>query len=79
MARDDGPPIVLFEYQQTRAEHARKFLSGFSGYLHVGRLIPGSRRVAQRYPGGLLGACTAQVQRASKRFSPSAQAGKRVK
>jgi len=32
----DGPPIVLFEYQPTRAaEHPRKFLQGFSGYLHV--------------------------------------------
>ena len=32
----DGPPIVLFEYQMTRAgEHARTFLNGFHGYLHV--------------------------------------------
>jgi len=32
----DGPPIVLFEYQPTRAaEHPRQFLKGFSGYLHV--------------------------------------------
>lgn len=32
----DGPPIVLFEYQPTRAaEHPRQFLRGFSGYLHV--------------------------------------------
>jgi transposase len=32
----DGPPIVLFEYQPTRAaEHPRAFLKGFSGYLHV--------------------------------------------
>jgi hypothetical protein len=32
----EGPPIVLFEYQQTRAsEHPVNFLSGFSGYLHV--------------------------------------------
>ncbi len=31
-----GPPIVLFEYQQTRAgEHPRNFLKGFKGYLHV--------------------------------------------
>lgn len=29
-----GPPIVLFEYRQTReAKHPEKFLSGFSGYL----------------------------------------------
>jgi transposase len=32
----DGPPIVLFDYQRTRSgKHARGFLSGFSGYLHV--------------------------------------------
>jgi transposase len=33
---NNGPPIVLFDYQQTRAkEHPRKFLTGFKGYLHV--------------------------------------------
>jgi transposase len=32
----DGPPIVLFEYQRTRAgEHPIKFLKGFVGWLHV--------------------------------------------
>src|SRR5271165_6469512 len=32
----DGPPIVLFDYQQTRgSEHPHKFLKGFSGYLHA--------------------------------------------
>jgi transposase len=32
----EGPPIILFEYQPTRAGvHPREFLSGFSGYLHV--------------------------------------------
>jgi transposase len=32
----DGPPIVLFEYQPTRAaQHPRAFLQGFCGYLHV--------------------------------------------
>ena len=31
-----GPPIVLYEYQQTRSgEHPRNFLKGFKGYLHV--------------------------------------------
>jgi transposase len=31
-----GPPIVLFEYQPSRAgEHPRKFLEGFNGYLQV--------------------------------------------
>jgi transposase len=30
----DGPPIVLFEYQTTRArKHPQKFLEGFKGYL----------------------------------------------
>lgn len=44
----DGPPIVLFEYQPTRAgQHPEAFLSGFSGYLQVDgyagydRLSPG--------------------------------------
>jgi transposase len=33
---EDGPPIVLYDYQQTRAgEHPRAFLTGFRGYLHV--------------------------------------------
>ncbi|WP_425426574.1 IS66 family transposase, partial [Alicyclobacillus macrosporangiidus] len=32
----DGPPIVLFDYQETRSrEHPRRFLGGFKGYLHV--------------------------------------------
>ncbi len=32
----DGPPIVLYEYQETRSkEHPRNFLTGFKGYLHV--------------------------------------------
>jgi transposase len=32
----DGPAIILFEYQTTRAgKHPRRFLSGFKGYLHV--------------------------------------------
>jgi hypothetical protein len=34
--RSPGPPIVLYEYQQTRAgEHPRNFLKGFKGYLQV--------------------------------------------
>jgi len=34
--RDDGPPIILYDYQETRGgEHPRKFLSGFKGYLHA--------------------------------------------
>lgn len=32
----EGPPIILYDYQQTRAsKHPRKFLSGHKGYLHV--------------------------------------------
>jgi len=32
----DGPPIVMYEYQQTRSkEHPIQFLKGFEGYLHV--------------------------------------------
>lgn len=32
----DGPPIVLYDYQETRSkEHPKKFLAGFTGYLHV--------------------------------------------
>ena len=33
---DGGVPIVLYEYQPSRkAEHAEKFLEGFSGHLHA--------------------------------------------
>lgn len=32
----DGPPIVLFDYEETRSgQHPVEFLSGFSGYLQV--------------------------------------------
>jgi transposase len=32
----EGPPIVIYDYQQTRAsKHPQRFLSGFQGYLHV--------------------------------------------
>lgn len=32
----DGPPVALYDYQETRsAEHPRRFLAGFEGYLHV--------------------------------------------
>lgn len=49
--RDGGPPIVLYEYQPNRkAEHAVKFLEGFSGYLHADgyqgyHKLPGTIRV----------------------------------
>ena len=32
----EGPPIILYDYQETRAgENAKKFLNGFKGYLQV--------------------------------------------
>lgn len=32
----DGPPIILYQYQPTRARaHPQAFLAGFTGYLHV--------------------------------------------
>ncbi|WP_206923042.1 IS66 family transposase [Alicyclobacillus suci] len=32
----DGPPIVLYDYQETRSrEHPTRFLQGFHGYIHV--------------------------------------------
>lgn len=32
----DGPPIVLFDDQETRSgQHPAQFLSGFPGYLQV--------------------------------------------
>lgn len=49
--REVGPPIVLYEYQPSRkAEHAEKFLEGFSGYLHADgyqgyHKLPGNIRV----------------------------------
>jgi transposase len=32
----EGPPVILYDYQQTRAsKHPQRFLAGFRGYLHV--------------------------------------------
>ncbi|PNT90703.1 hypothetical protein CDQ84_19340 [Clostridium thermosuccinogenes] len=32
----EGPPIILYDYQTTRAgKHPKKFLEGFKGYLHT--------------------------------------------
>ncbi len=32
----DGPPIILYDYQTTRAsKHPARFLKGFKGYLHT--------------------------------------------
>ena len=50
----DGPPIVLYEYQPSRkAEHAEKFLEGFSGYLHADG-YRGYYKLARKHPGGWL-------------------------
>jgi transposase len=36
----EGPPIILYDYQPTRAgENAKQFLTGFKGYLQVDRWI----------------------------------------
>ena len=51
----DGPPVVLYEYQQRRAgEHPKAFLAGFRGYLHVDGYAGYHGR--ERHLGGLLGA-----------------------
>ncbi|MDE6280609.1 MAG: IS66 family transposase [Oscillospiraceae bacterium] len=53
-SREDGPPIVLYEYQPSRkSEHAAEFLEGFSGYLHADgyqgyHKLPESQPRAQR-------------------------------
>ena len=42
----EGPPIVLYQYRQTRGgENPRDFLAGFHGYLHVDG-YPGYHKVA---------------------------------
>lgn len=51
----DGPPIVLFDYETTRAgRHPKKFLAGFKGYLHMDgySVITGlaSKRARSRCP-----------------------------
>jgi transposase len=55
----DGPAIVLFEYQKTRAaEHPIAFLRGFHGYLHVDGYA-----AYERLPGVTLVGCMAHVRR----------------
>lgn len=52
----DGPPIILFDYQETRAaKHPKAFLHGFRGYLHVDgyiayEILPGVRGSWLRAP-----------------------------
>jgi transposase len=41
----EGPPVILYEYTRTRSgDHARKFLSGFSGF-HVSDAYAGYEKV----------------------------------
>ena len=55
----DGPPIVLFDYKETRAgKHPKKFLSGFKGYLQVDG-YPGYSMI----PGVTLVGCWAHARR----------------
>jgi transposase len=55
----DGPPIVLFEYQPTRAaEHPRAFLQGFSGFLHVDGYVG-----YEGLPGVTLSGCWSHARR----------------
>ena len=55
----DGPPIVLFEYQPTRArEHPRQFLKGFAGFLHVDGYVG-----YEGLPGVILVGCWSHARR----------------
>lgn len=55
----DGPPIILYDCQETRSgEHPGNFLAGFSGYLHVDG-YPGYNKVA----GVTLVGCWAHARR----------------
>ena len=55
----DGPPIVLYDYQQTRAtEHPSRFLKGFTGYLHVD-----GYQVYEKLPGVTPVGCWAHARR----------------
>lgn len=54
-----GPPIVLYEYQETRgAQHPKTFLSGYAGYLHVD-----GYQSYEGLPGVTLVGCWAHVRR----------------
>lgn len=55
----DGPPIILYEYQQTRARaHPQAFLHGFTGYLHVD-----GYQAYEGLPGVTLVGCWAHARR----------------
>ena len=53
----EGPAIVLYDYRTTRAhKHARQFLTGFEGYLHVDGYA-GYNGLPNINFGRMLGAC----------------------
>lgn len=55
----DGPPIVLYEYQPTRAgQHPVEFLSEFSGFLHADGYAG-----YEKIPGVTLVGCLAHMRR----------------
>ena len=55
----DGPPIILYDYQETRArQHPEAFLHGFTGYLHVD-----GYQADEQLPGITLVGCWAHARR----------------
>jgi len=73
----DGPPIILYEYQETRARaHPTAFLQDFTGYLHVdgyqgyegldGVTLVGCWAHARRYFTNALAALPASARQAGK-------------
>lgn len=57
----EGPPIILFDYQTTRAnKHPSRFLKGFKGFFTGGRLFRLSRP-GRCNTGRLSCACPAQI------------------
>jgi transposase len=69
----DGPPIVLFEYQKTRAaEHPKLFLKNYRGYLNVDGYV-----AYDGLTGVTLAGCWAHARRGfaevMKTLSPQAQ------
>jgi transposase len=55
----DGPPIILYDYQQTRAaEHPSRYLEGFAGFLHVD-----GYQVYEKLPGVTPVGCMAHARR----------------
>lgn len=70
-----GPPIALYEYQETRArEHPKRFLTGFTGYLHVDGYSG-----YEGLPGVTLVGCWAHARRKFDEAQNALPAGKRSK